>query len=153
MSSVGTKPDDQLRLKGFDIEFQGAGAADAKAVDGSWIRCSGGVPTIEVVETTNQGTGLRTYSPGMSIVSDVVLEGFCTKTRKALKQWANDVFAGKESRADVTKVPKKIDGTDGTRDNYYSCLLIRYKFPTADVRSANPAREVITLKAMRHDQT
>lgn len=134
MSATGTKPDDQLRLKGFDVELVGDGTADAKSVDGSWIRFVGGVPTVEVCETTNQGTGLRTYSPGMSVCSDVVLEGFVTPTRKATVAWCNGVFGGKESRADITKVPKKIDGSDGTRDNYYSCLLIRYKFPTCDVR-------------------
>lgn len=153
MSNAGTKPDDQLRLKGFDIQFAGPGSGDTKAVDGSWIRCSGGVPTVEVIETTNQQTGMRSYSPGMAIVSDLVLEGFVTPTRKSVKDWCNQVFSGQEARADITRVPKKVDGTDGKPDNWYSCLLIRYKFPTCDVRSANPAREILTAKPMRHDQT
>lgn len=151
-NTAGTKPDDQLRLKGFDIQFSGGGAGAAvESVDGSWIRCTGGVPTVEVIETTNQGSGLRTYSPGMSVVSDLTLEGFVSPTRAAIVGWCNQVFNGKETRADISKVPKKVDGTPGTPDNYFSCLLVRYKFPTCDVRSANPAREVLTVKPMRHD--
>ena len=147
---AGTNVDNILRLKGFNIELVGIGG-DAKSVDGSWRAFSGGNPTVEVIEGTNAQSGLREYSPGLATVSDILLEGFITPTRGYLVTWCNKVFAGAEQRADITKATKKIDGSAGPRDNYFSCLMLRYKFPTCDVRSADPAEEHITALAMRHE--
>jgi hypothetical protein len=151
--SAGTSPDNVLRLKGFDVTFTGGGGGgDAKTPDGSWRSCSGGVPTVTMIETTNSQTGQRVYSPGLSTVSDLVFEGFITPTRKSLVAWCNEVFAGKEKRSDISRATKKQDGTPGPIDNWFSCLLTNYKFPTCDVRSADPAQEVVTVKAYRHEK-
>jgi len=147
---AATDKDSLLRFKGFKVELVGV-ENNSASVDGSWNAFSGGVPTLDSNESTDSATGLRTYTPGLATVSDITLKGFITPTRKSLTTWLNKVFAGEEMRSDITITSIKVDGTDGPQNHYFSCLITNYKFPTLDVTSAEPAEEVITCKAMRHE--
>lgn len=145
--------DKLLRTKGFKVTISNAGAAanaDKANADSFWRSVSGGADVIEKIESTHGNEQFKTFTPGHSQVTQLVLEGGMTDTRKDLIQWIQDQMEGKEFRRMVTVTPLKTDGTDAPQHVYHDCFVEEYTFPLLDAENHDTLIERVTIHALRH---
>jgi hypothetical protein len=146
-----TNPDQMLRYKGFTVEIRGVDGAP-ESENGTWSSVTGGATAFEIVGETVSPTGARSFVPGKAYVTDLVLEGYMTGTRKALLTWMQNSAKGTgDLRADVTITPILVDGTKAPPHRYYDCVIVRIKIPSLNSGSAEPVKEVVVLRPTRYD--
>lgn len=147
--SVG-KQDDYLRVKGFLVEVSGAQAG--KVVDGNWKRVTGGAEVIEVAETTIGNDIYKTFAPGHSHITPLVLEGGMTKDRKIIYEWIKAIEDGKDFRKMITITPLSIEMGKATKKHvYHDCFIEQYEFPALDSEIHDPLHEKVVIRANRYE--
>jgi hypothetical protein len=126
-----TCSDKFAQVRGFSVEFTGAGAG-GKEVDTGWETVSGGELIIETTDTTIGGDKFQTTSPGHKSVGEITLRGAMTGKRAALCTWINETVNGKPWKRTLTITELlSVDGgvKDGKQYIYFDCFPVGYVFP------------------------
>src|SRR4051812_10601763 len=125
---MGAAQDDFLRTKGFIVTID-TNNASGKGENESWLSCSGGGDVIEVAQTTLGSDVYKTFAPGQTTVSPLVLEGSLTADRKNMLNWIKATAAGEGPRRTVTVTPYNIEQQATKAHNYADCLIEEYVYP------------------------
>jgi len=147
---MGAAQDDFLRTKGFIVTIT-ENSTGGKGENESWLSCSGGGDVIEVAQTTLGTDHFKTFAPGQTTVSPLVLEGYLTADRKAMLTWIKAVADGEAPRRNVTVVPYSIEQQATKQHNYLDCLIEEYVYPELSSHDHNTLKEKVTVRPERHE--
>jgi len=142
--------DEYLRTKGFHVEVSD-GVAKGTGEDESWLSCSGGGDVIEVAQTTLGADIYKTFAPGQTSVSALVMEGYMTSTRKGSLDWIKATAQGDPARRQVTVKPFDITGKETKAHVYHDCLIEEYTYPELSSHDHNTLKEKVTIRPERHE--
>jgi hypothetical protein len=126
-------------LVGIRVQIQEPGQRPS-APDEQWTYWEGG----EVVSDPAR--------PGRKYVTDIVLRGPLTSSRRALSRWVSDVGHGKLSRRTLTITELlSVDGgvKDGKSYVYRDCFPIGYEFPQFSATNSTQQTETLKVKVGR----
>jgi len=150
---MAASQDALLRTKGFICTITENVGASGTGENESWLSCSGGADVIEVAQTTIGTDVYKTFAPGQTTVSPLVLEGYLTADRKAMITWIQTIADGNPARRDVSISPQSIEQKPTKMHNYYNCLLEEYVYPELSSHDHNTLKEKVTIRPERHDIT
>lgn len=142
--------DELMRTKGFIVTIT-PDSTTGKGEKEGWLSCSGGADVIEVAQTTLGTDVYKTFAPGQTTVSPLVLAGYLTPDRKAVLNWIKATADGDPPRRQVTIKPQSIEQKDTKQHNYYECLIEEYVYPELSSHDHNTLQEKITCRPERHD--
>jgi len=142
--------DELMRTKGFIVTITPDSTTGTGEKEG-WLSCSGGADVIEVAQTTLGTDVYKTFAPGQTTVSALVLAGYLTADRKAVLNWIKSTADGDGPRRQVTIKPQSIEQKDTKQHNYYECLIEEYVYPELSSHDHNTLQEKITIRPERHD--
>jgi len=142
--------DDLMRTKGFIVTIS-ENSTTGKGEKEGWLSCSGGADVIEVAQTTLGTDVYKTFAPGQTTVSPLVMEGYLTADRKAMLTWIKAIADGDPPRRQVTVAPQSIEQANTKQHNYYDCLIEEYVYPELSSHGHETLKEKITIRPERHD--
>ncbi|MBM3926197.1 MAG: hypothetical protein FJ320_09505 [SAR202 cluster bacterium] len=146
---VTKKPDEMMVVKGFRIEV--SGPAGGKNEDKAWETATGGALCIEIGDSSTGSDRISTGEPTPKSVTEIVLRGPMTKSRKWIGQNINDTVKGKFARFDLSIIEIMKDGSDGKRYNYFDCFITRYVYPVLSADGKGNLYEEVHIKPIRLD--
>jgi phage tail-like protein len=135
----------------IEAERPGSGGSGTD-VDSAWESCTGGALNIEVSDSSVGTDPFHAATPGHKSVTELILDGTMTASRKVLCDWVNTTVQGEpwKQNVTITEIGKAKDA--GKVYTYTECFPTRYVFPNLSASGTGNLKESIVMKPNRMER-